>query len=104
VAAGEWADRGTARAVPGRDLEWGVGGDQAAGREAQAVQGAVEPAVALACGILARPAAAAAEAQARGGRAGEVAPEVGLAVAQAEELARVAREAELELVGREAEV
>lgn len=96
MAAGEWADRGTARADRGRDSEWVVAEVRAAGREAQAGLGAAGPAVARACGILARQAAAA-EALARVGLAGEVAPEVGpveeavqveVQVVQAEEAAR----------------
>ena len=62
--AEEWADRGTGRAVRGRDSDLEVEGDRAAELvveepEAPAVQGA---AVAPACGILACQAALAAKA------------------------------------------
>jgi hypothetical protein len=105
VAAEEWADRGTVRAVRGRDSEWAVAGVREVGElvvpgelEDLAVRGAAGLA-APACGILARPAEeVAAKALARVGPVGEVVPEAGLAVAELEELGAVAREAE-ELAG-----
>jgi hypothetical protein len=99
VAAGGWADRGTVRAVRGRDSEWVVAEVRAAGElvvgepEALAVRGAVGAAVAPACGIREWQAGVAAKALARVGPVGEVAPEAGLGVVEAEELGAVVREA-----------
>ena len=92
-----WVDRGTARAVRGRDSDLAAAGVQAGELEALAVQGAVGPAVAPACGILARQAAVAKE-LARVGPVWEVAPDPDPVGVEAEELAGLAREVGVERV------